>query len=555
LVVGAGTGTTLQDIDRPVGPVLPVFSGLAADTYIVQVTDQVSGCAVTTSVGISSSVISITSAVAATPTCNPIGINVQTSGILTFPGQYSIINSATGVQVVPPTNFGTANFTTLPVAVPGSYTIQINAQGCIATRNVSVVSDPQVAVVLSSNACANPITVTASGGSGYSWTGPNITSLTNIATITATPPQGPQTYTVTVSAAGQCPTTSSIIVNVNNNVAVSFTQSDACTDQVTLTASAVPAGSYTYRWYRNGVLIPGGQSIIAGLADNGISYRVEAFNTLSGCTFTSPAAQVFVAGDLQVIMSTTPPCQGSPFTLTATTTPASSGANLQWAYNGTNVAGAISATHNDTRSGLYKVTATLPGCIVDTEQQIFLFPLPKGALPDKELICNDAANPDPETREVLLDAGNGFISYQWYQGGVISPNTTQTFLVTEPGIYSVDIENSYNCFGTDQTEVIEECRPRIIAPTAFRPGSQNDANNSFYLFHYFIDEDDFQVFIFNRWGEMVHQSREIDFRWNGGYKNNASQLLPAGTYTYVVKYKSKYKSGVLEHRGGVVLIR
>jgi gliding motility-associated-like protein len=81
--------------------------------------------------------------------------------------------------------------------------------------------------------------------------------------------------------------------------------------------------------------------------------------------------------------------------------------------------------------------------------------------------------------------------------------------------------------------------------------------NAFYIFSFFVAESDFQVFIFNRWGEMIHQSNELAFRWNGGYKNSTSQLLPAGTYTYVVKYKSAYRpqDGVQEQRGGVVLLR
>ncbi|HEY3430075.1 MAG TPA: gliding motility-associated C-terminal domain-containing protein, partial [Cyclobacteriaceae bacterium] len=65
----------------------------------------------------------------------------------------------------------------------------------------------------------------------------------------------------------------------------------------------------------------------------------------------------------------------------------------------------------------------------------------------------------------------------------------------------------------------------------------------------------FQIFIFNRWGEMVFQSNDLGFRWNGGYNNNANQPLPGGTYSYVVKYKSQYRNEIQEQRGGVVLLR
>ena len=88
-------------------------------------------------------------------------------------------------------------------------------------------------------------------------------------------------------------------------------------------------------------------------------------------------------------------------------------------------------------------------------------------------------------------------------------------------------------------------------------GSGEYANRAFKLFTFFIDDEGFEVFIFNRWGEMVYHTTERDFRWNGGYNNSAGQPLPTGTYTYVVRYKSSYRpdEGIKEKRGGVVLIR
>jgi len=569
LVIGTANGTTIQDIDQPSGAVLPIFSGLPADTYIIQVTDQISGCVVTASTGISTTAFTVTTSATA-PICNPKGIDVQTVGIGSFVGAtYSIFDSNNGTQVVLPTPFASANFTTVPVAVPGSYTIQINAQGCTSTSNIILSSSPQVAVTFSQNLCAAQLTAVAAGAT-FDWsTSPagSISGATNGAIVTINP--GTWDLVVIATDGVNCPGTATWPVTVETLPVASFTQSDACEDLVTLTAT--PIGPYTYRWYDGGLggtLVSGGSSIVIGTSENGANYGLEVVSTLTGCPSVMFTDQVFVAGDLQVAMTTTTPCEGSPFTLTAITTPPAVGANFQWAYKGTDISGATSDTHQDTREGVYTVTASLPGCDVPNEQSIILFDTPVGSLPNTAFICNDDANPNPDTKEILLDAdprgGAGF-TYQWYQGGVLSPsNTDRTFLVIEPGVYSVDIENSFGCIGKDQTNVEKNCQPLIVAPTAFRPGSTIPENKDFYIFTYFIESEDFQLFIYNRWGELVHQSSGLDpdatnrsYKWNGGYKNNVGQLLPAGTYTYVVRYKSEFspKDGIQEKRGGVVLLR
>jgi len=566
LVVGAVTGTTLQDIDQPIGPVLPTFTGLPADTYIVQVSDQISGCVVTTSVGVSDNVISITSATPQAPTCDPVAINVQTAGIVSFVGAtYTITSSSSGSQTVPPTPFGTANFTTVAVPVPDDYTIQINAQGCVATFNLSIASDPQTVVSFVPDLCNSQITAQP-GGAAYNWStsdAGSINGATNGVTVTLNP--GTWNLEVVVNDGVNCPGTGNITVTVDPPITADFSQGDACGDQVTL--SATPTGPFTYIW-RNvtaGTTIIGGSSILVGLADNGDNFTVEVRSTLTGCAYLSAPLQVFVAGDLQLTMTTTIPCSGNPFTLTGSSNIA--GTNFQWGVDGNDIGGATLPTLNRSTAGLYRLTGTLPGCSEFIEQQIIIFPTTAGSLPSRALICNRPENPqcilDPTSCELILDAGPGFISYQWYQGGVLSSTTTQTFTVIEPATYEVDLVNSFGCPSTDQTIVDEECKAIIAAPTAFRPGSSVAANSTFYVFTYFVANEDFQLFLYNRWGELVYQSTGLDaegdqsLQWNGGYNNNASQILPAGTYSYVVKYKSIYRpqDGVQEKRGGVVLLR
>src|SRR5690606_31458045 len=120
----------------------------------------------------------------------------------------------------------------------------------------------------------------------------------------------------------------------------------------------------------------------------------------------SPALDVTVIGSLELTLESTLACEGSPFTLTGTTNvPVSS---YQWSYEGSVINGQTSPTLEDTRAGLYEALVTLTGCTAEAEIQIMLSPRTPGTLPSHAIICNDPANTDPETNQVVLDPGSDF---------------------------------------------------------------------------------------------------------------------------------------------------
>lgn len=593
---GAGTGQITLNLTSPAGTLLSYFisgpspvtpgtdqaapdmivtpANLLAGLYGVTVTDQVSNCETTTTTSIDTDALTVTP-VTQVGTCDPISLEVTlnaTPGPLQYPIAYRVVDNTTALDVetgsVPAGGAGGTTFNTDPSAgLPSDnaqYVVQVTtADGCVASSQpVDVDEDPRVPVTLASNPCVEPVTITATGGDTWLWTGPGTIDNAAASSISVSGlSQGNNTFNLTVTGAGFCQLDTTITVNVNNNITAGFTQSDECADQVILTAT--PSGPYTYRWYRNGTLTLGGQQILVGTTDNGVLYRVEVVNTATGCVFSSSEEQVRVSGDLSFTLAATPPCEGQPFTLTATAN--QPGVTYEWSLNRQVLAGQTSATLVETRGGQYDVTVTSAGgaCSVTQNFNVVPSPVTPGSLPGSGIICPDPANPDEDTRVVKLDAGPDFTSYTWFRNGtLLNGEASQVYEANEDGTYSVELINVYGCPSTDETLLIEDCTPRITGPNAFRPSSNVQdqgeyTNRSFKLFTFFIDDDSFEVFIFNRWGEMVYHSNEREFRWNGGYNNSIGQPLPTGTYTYVVRYKSSYRpeEGVKEKRGGVVLLR
>lgn len=547
---------------------------LRSGAFTVEVRDEITGCDNTQVVNLNSN--EFTASLAAVAAC---GENIPVT-ITTTPGQpnfsYRIINSntavveATGIQPPPDP--------TVPVAPSGtSYIVEVTApandpNGCVITSAPALIQEqfPRLEITgIDTDECATPVSATAqvtapaSGAVTYNWTiiSPAFSSTTNPALFTAVP-NGTYEVTLTVDNSTpnvSCPADTTITINIGQDPPATLTQSDPCQDQVTL--SAAPTGNYVYRWFRNGAQFVGGQRVNVTPADDGLPYQVDVRNPVNGCT-TSATETISILGQLTVDISNPSSCAGNntPLTATANQTPDS----YQWAYNRTVIPSATSNVYTitDGRSGVYRVviqrTAAGRTCIAKDSVSIVINPNTPGALADRGIICPE--HTDPRFSEITLDPGAGFISYNWFQGGRNDPNRTElgitdrTYIATEAGTYSVDLLNIYNCPVRDETTLIVECDPLITGPNAFRPGG---LNTEFSLFTFFIADQDFEIYIFNRWGEMVYYSNDRNFKWNGGYKNELGRPVPSGTYSYVVKYKSSYRPerGVEERRGGVVVLR
>ena len=544
-----GPGFNQQAVDQAAPQTIP-FPGLGAGIYSGVVNDQISGCTISQSFGLTDAPF-MASAAALAPNCDPVTIQVTTTASV-LPLQYKVTPSGPGTTI-PSTSAPTAIFNTSPVTA-GTYTIQITSGGCIFILNNFVVNpNLPVSVTVTPNVCATPPTITAGGATTYVWTpDPSIVSGANSSTITVSG-KGSFTYTVKGSSAGACDNTQTVTVELDNAVP-DFTQSDPCQNNVIL--SATPSGNYTYRWYKSGVFQPAllGQQIALGLSENGASYQAEAVNTLNGCAYRSIPKTVQVQGFVDAGLSASPACDDNkPFTLTSTTTAA--GVTYAWFKGSASISGATTATISQTDAATYKVEITKPGCKATAQLTITKAPLPVGKLPNREVICNDVENKDPKTNNVDLDPGS-FAKYNWFKNELSINYTQRVFNATSQGKYRVDLTNSFGCVAPDETEVRNECIPKIEAPNAFRPSSSITENKEFYIFSFFITEN-FQVFLYNRWGELVYSSNDRNFKWNGGFNNSLSQPLPGGSYAYVMRYVSAFhpERGVLEKRGGVALLR
>jgi len=106
---------------------------------------------------------------------------------------------------------------------------------------------------------------------------------------------------------------------------------------------------------------------------------------------------------------------------------------------------------------------------------------------------------------------------------------------TETGKYVVhlEVESEFGCLDT-MTMDIEIIPFDIYTPNAFRPDSNIPENREFMPVTMGIDPLRFHLRIFNRWGELVFESKDPLHKWDGTLRN--SKPAPMGNYVWRADY-------------------
>ena len=109
-------------------------------------------------------------------------------------------------------------------------------------------------------------------------------------------------------------------------------------------------------------------------------------------------------------------------------------------------------------------------------------------------------------------------------------------------------DNSLDNYSQSNT-VCVYLKPKISIPEAFTPNDDgtNDIFNAVFTFL----PTDYQMKIYNRWGNMIFSTTDPEKGWDGKQKNGAS--APTGTYIYYIKIDVP-GSNSYERRGNVTVI-
>lgn len=556
-VASGGSAPYTYQWDDPNNQTGATATGLFQGTYTVTATDAI-GCQSTATVTIGDSPISLstnytqvscpggsdgTATVTVTPTPSTVTYDWYDAG-----GQTT--QTATGLSA-------------------GTYHVAVETGvGCQDTAEVVVDEIPAMVInlVSSTDASCNSgsdgqATVEVTQGTApysYSWTGSSSTSET--ATDLAA-----GTHTVTVTDDNGCVITMDVTIGEPAPLQIDVIAPDTtvCVGDSAFLYAAGSGGSspYTFTWTLNGNVVGVGDTIGVLPGSNNSQYCVTLTEQCG-----SPQAQecmtVRYPEDITPMISPdiTGACYPVEVNFDNTTNTSEVIDFTVWDFgDGTiDTVNALDPTSHEFGEGLFDIeveVVTQSGCsyFATFNDLIEGYSYPEAAF---YVNPNPASVFEPEV-DAFSQSGADIISYQWTAEGA-DPGSSSlqnpTFVYpSEVANYDVMliVENSHGCMDTTERIVRIQNEVILYAPNTFTPDG-DEFNETWRVYIQGVDIYNFDLEIYNRWGELIWESHDPSVGWDGTYGN---ELVKDGTYIWKIRAFDKENDNKYEFNGFVNVIR
>ncbi|MEY5042731.1 MAG: hypothetical protein RLZZ414_2298 [Bacteroidota bacterium] len=387
------------------------------------------------------------------------------------------------------------NKSTIVVKNSGNYQLQvIDANGCKgrASVNVFVQNLPQPNLGVEITICKGDSVLLNPGDfDKYFWLQNNV----NTKTVWV---KNAQKYIVEVADNNNCKAKDTIEIKhqiLQLDLAPIFYT--CANERVTISPTTIDPLITNLQWNTNQT----GSSITTGFSGK---YWINGTSAL-GCSvgdttelISVPYPQNFISGDSIA-------CEGDLVQLSLVT----DAQNFVWKD------GVSSRNYSVNQTGWYGITAqnTLGSktCVTKDSVKVTFYDYPNLINTPKQIFCfnyGDAFNVQTN------------IQANWFVWDNNLPSNSAIKEVKQSGLYNVIAYNHPFCTITQDIEVEELCPMRLFVPNAFTPNDDN-LNETFKPVA--VNFIDYEIFIFNRWGELIYQSQDIESPWNGTYLGNPVQ--------------------------------
>jgi gliding motility-associated-like protein len=275
-------------------------------------------------------------------------------------------------------------------------------------------------------------------------------------------------------------------------------------------------------------------------------YTVTAYNRL-GCSASGAVTVIVPQNTGQRLARDTTVCPESSITLRSVDVNTDTETQYTWLpgpgldYS----SGPEAMISASTLSHIYKVLVSKSNCIIDTEE------ITVSVASAANVVLPRSIMAVPDIEITLSPVSGNLTSYSWSATDTPSCRECSNPLITPQKSQYVYLHgaNSYGCQITDSMYIhVSDCDPRsIFVPNTFTPNNDGQ-NDNLYVRSKTLSHLEY-VRIYNRWGAIVYESKDINEGWDGTIAGLPS---PQGVYVYQVS--GRCKSGYEITTSGTVTI-
>jgi gliding motility-associated-like protein len=329
------------------------------------------------------------------------------------------------------------------------------------------------------------------------------------------------TYTFTPTA-GQCATTATITITINPPSIPSFNQVPAICEGENFTIPSTSLEGIIGAW---------------SPVPNNTQTTTYTFtpNTGQCATTTTMTIDVNANPSPQFTVDSILGC--APLSVLFSS---SNSGSLAWDFGDGNSANGQNASNTYQNPGCYYITLTVTenGCsnTITVVDQVCVVSPP---------VASFTANPNvfsiPGENINFFNSSSGADTYIWNFGDGGSSSETDPshyFSNTEEGaVVTLTAISSAGCSDQTQLVLIMNEQEIFYVPNTFTPDGDNYNQMFLPIFTSGFDPFNYELLIFNRWGELVFESHDVNIGWDGTYSAKAFDAQD-GVYTWKIIYKN-----------------
>lgn len=521
--------------------------------YTVTITD-IHGCIDTASITLSSP--------------SQLNISAFSSDVKCYNGNDGLGNSVTSGGTTPYFYFWNSAPAQLQDSAlflyAGNYMVIVTDRNfCKDTAYIIVNQPPAINIILNNDSTLCPgsmlqINANVTGGTPsyfYHWN--NGIANTNNQTVIV---DSANTYTLYVTDANNC-VSSTKSFSVNLNPPLSVTMSSASPVNI------CSGGSFSINSFVSG---SNGSPVVYAW-NNGIGTRTPPFSVSPSANTTyivtiSDNCSLPIVDSLAVIVNPLPNVQFAADTINGCSPVVvhfqnNSGSNIThstWNFGDQLTSTQTNPTHTFAVPGTFDITLSVTsasGCsnYFTIPEMIEVYPSPH---PD--FFTDPSSGTIIESSIQFYDNSAGASVWHWDYG---DSTLIDTVSIKNPihdyqnsGSYTVwlTVENEFNCIDSISKDIIIDNDFAFYIPTAFTP-NHNDLNDNFSPKGVGVSSEGYQFYIYNRWGELIWETKEWNKPWDGKYVGTSIVVQP-DVYTYII-YVTTFRGEVHRYIGNLTIIK